>query len=227
MTDGRRPPRSGAAAAMARAAEGRAFTVGDLVAGIGGWLGIVEGVVPPLLFVVVFQVTGDLLVSVAAPLALSAVFLVYRLVRRQTPVAAVGGAVGAGLSAVLALVTGDPNNNFLPGIIQNAVYGAVFLITLLLRYPLLGVAVSFLMNDQRTWRQDTRKLRLYTWLTLLWTGLFVVRVLVMLPLYLAGDQLVALGIAKVALGLPLYAPVLVLTVLAVQAFYRGAAKPAG
>jgi hypothetical protein len=200
------------------------LTIGGLLASMGGWLGITEGVLPSLLFLVVFQLAGALAAAVIASLALSALFLAWRLVRRQNVTAAVAGAVGAGLSAVLALVTSDSRNFFVVGLLTNAAYGTVLLVSVLVRWPLIGVAASFLLGDQGTWRSDPVKRRLGTWLTLLWVGLFAVRLIVELPFYFAG-RTEALGIARLVLGIPLYAPVLVITVLAVQAVYRG--RPEG
>lgn len=221
------------ASGLARAAQAEPLTLRGLVAAIGGVLGIAEAVLPSLLFIVAYQVVAlqaapqavtrdGLLPVVLPPLVLSAVFVVIRLARRQRIITALGGAFGAALSAVLALASGNANENFLPGLLVNLAYGAVFLLSLLVRRPIVGVVVSFMMGDQRTWRQDPVKRRLYTWLTVLWVALFAIRLAVQLPLYLAGDQVVALGIAKIALGLPLYAPVLVLTILGVQAVYRRA-----
>jgi hypothetical protein len=200
------------------------LTVGGLLASMGGWLGIAEGVLPSLVFLVVFQLAGALVPAVIASLALSALFLAWRLLRRQNVTAAIGGGVGAGLSAVLALVTSDSRNFFVVGLLTNAAYGAVLLVSVLVRWPLIGVAASFLLGDQATWRSDPVKRRLGTWLTLLWVGLFAVRLIVELPFYFAG-RTEALGIARLVLGIPLYAPVLVLTVLAVRAVYRG--RPEG
>jgi Protein of unknown function (DUF3159) len=232
MTDRRR---GRAATGLARAAQADPLTFGSLVASIGGVLGIVETVLPALVFVLAYQVVAlqaaphpvpreALLPCVGAPLVLAAAFVGWRLVRRQPVLAAVGGAVATGLSAVFALSTGNANDNFVPGLLINAAYGLVFLVTVLVGYPIIGVAVSLLMNDQRTWRADPAKRRLFTWLTLLWVALFAIRLVVELPLYLAGNQVIALGVARIALGLPLYAPVLALTVVGVQAFYRRAPR---
>jgi Protein of unknown function (DUF3159) len=56
----------------------------------------------------------------------------------------------------------------------------------------------------------------------MWAGLFLLRLAVQLPLYLAG-AVVALGIARTAMGLPLFALGLWLTWLMVR---RSAAPPA-
>jgi hypothetical protein len=226
------------AVGLAMAARADALTFRSLISGIGGVLGILEAVLPPLAFLVAYQMLAlqaaprpvsraALTACVVAPLVLAVLFVIWRIVKRQRLGAAIGGLLATGLSAVLALTSGNANDNFVPGLWINAGYGAVFLVTVLVGYPIIGVAVSLLMNDQRTWRSDPVKRRLFTWLTLLWVALFAVRLLVELPLYLAGNQVVALGVARIALGLPLYAPVLVLTVLGVQAVYRkpAAARP--
>jgi hypothetical protein len=202
------------------------LTARSLIASMGGGLGICEGVLPSLVFLVVFQVASALVPAVVGSLALSALFLAWRLARRQNVTSAVGGALGAGLSAVLALVTAQSRNFFVLGLLTNAVYGSVLLVSVLVRRPLIGVAASFLLGEQGTWRTDPVKRRLGTWLTLLWVGLFAVRLVVELPFYFAG-RTAELGVARLVLGVPLYAPVLVLTVLAVQAVYRGREEGGG
>ena len=208
-----------------RSAVTGSLTVGSLLASMGGWLGLAEGVLPSLVFLVVFQLAGGLLPAVIASLVLSALFVGWRLLRRQTLTAAIGGAVGVALSAALALFTAQSRNFFALGLLTNAVYGAVLLVSVLVRWPLIGVAASLLLGDP-AWRQDAAKRRLGTWLTLLWVGLFAVRLVVELPFYLAG-RTEALGIARLVLGVPLYAPVLVVTVLAVQAVHRGRQEGGG
>jgi hypothetical protein len=63
-----------------------------------------------------------------------------------------------------------------------------------------------------------RAFRRATWM---WVGMFSARLLVQLPLYLAG-AVVALGVARTAMGLPVYALCLWLTWLLV----RGVRAPA-
>ncbi|MDQ1513568.1 MAG: hypothetical protein QOC59_1410 [Microbacteriaceae bacterium] len=229
-----RPTRPATGLGLAAGADPLTFR--SLVAGIGGVLGILEAVLPPLVFLVAYQVLAlqaapravsreALAGCVVAPLVLAVLFVIWRVVKRQRLGAAIGGALATALSAVLALSSGNANDNFVPGLFINAGYGLVFLVTVLVGYPIIGVAVALLLNDQRTWRSDPVKRRLFTWLTLLWVALFAVRLIVEVPLYLAGNQVVALGVARIALGLPLYAPVLVLTVLAVQAVYRRRPAP--
>jgi intracellular septation protein A len=228
VTDGpeREEPRSG----LARAGDSSPLTARGAIDAIGGPLGIVESVLPPLVFVVYYQVVAirqaptpvdrpALIPIVAAPLVLAAVFVLLRLLRHQKVGGAVSGAALVAVSAVLVLVTGDANSNFIPGFVINGVYGLVFLGSVVVRRPLVGV-VSGLLTSDTGWGSDPSRRRIASWLSLLWVALFAIRLAVELPLFLAGDEVVELGIARIVLGLPLYSIVLVVTVLVVQAVRR-------
>jgi hypothetical protein len=229
VTDDRPEPEE-PRAGLARAGDDRPLTARGLIDAIGGPLGIVESVLPPLVFVVYYQVVAirsapqpvdrpALIPIVAAPLILSALFVLHRLLRRQRPGGAISGAVLVAVSAVLVLVTGDANANYLPGFFINAAYGLAFLLSVLIGRPLVGVVTGLLTSDSG-WSGDRSFRRAATWLSLLWVLLFAVRLAVELPLYLAGNRVVELGIARIVLGLPLYSIVLVVTVLVVQALRR-------
>ncbi|MWV49950.1 DUF3159 domain-containing protein [Rathayibacter sp. VKM Ac-2803] len=204
-------------------ADGEPFDGRALLRTMGGVRGILEAVVPGVAFVLLFTITGELVLSLVASVGLAVLFTVARILGRTPVVQAVGGLLGVVVSAVLALVTGRAVDNFVPGLITNLAYGVVFLVSVLVRWPLIGVAAGYLMGDGTGWRTDRRKRRLFSALTLAWAGLFLLRLAVQYPLFLAEDT-TALGTWKLVLGLPLYAPLLVLTVLAVRAEYRTAAE---
>ncbi|CAL4859702.1 DUF3159 domain-containing protein [Microbacterium sp. MM2322] len=186
---------------------------------MGGWRGIAESVLPGLVFVVLFTVTAqDLVLSLVASVGLAAVFTIIRLVQRSPVAAAFGGLVATGAAAALALFTGRGVDNFVPGLITNAAYGTVLLVSALVGWSLIGLAVGFLMNEGTAWRADRRKRRAFFWLTIAWAALFFARLAVQLPLYLS-DQTAALGTLKLVMGLPLFAPLVAVTWLAVRALY--------
>lgn len=192
---------------------------------MGGWRGILESVLPSLAFVVLFTIQPEpLVLSLGVSVGLAAVFTVVRLVQKSPPSAALGGLVAAGAAALLALWTGRGADNFVPGLITNAVYGSAMVITALLGWSLIGLAVGFLMNDGTAWREDRRKRRAFFWLGLAWGALFFLRLGVQLPLYLT-DQVTMLGTLKLIMGLPLFAPMVAVTWLVVRALYRRAETP--
>lgn len=185
---------------------------------MGGWRGIAESVLPSLAFLVVYTVTTQLVLSLAISLGLAVVFTVIRLAMRQPAAAALGGLVATAIAAALALWTGRAQDNFVWGFLTNGAYGSVLLVSALVGWPLIGVAVGWLMNDGTAWRADRRKRRVFFWITIAWAALFGARLAVELPLYFAGN-VTALGTLKLLMGLPLFAPLVAVTWLGARALY--------
>lgn len=201
-------------------------TTGKVVwTAMGGWRGVVEAVLPGLVFIVTWTLTLDprtqeanLPLSLGLSVGLAVLFTVARLVQRGPAGAAFGGLVATGLAAALALLTGRGEDNFVPGLITNAVYGTALLVSALIGWSLIGLAVGFLMNEGTAWRRDAHRRRVFFWLTIAWAAMFYLRLAVQLPLYLAGD-VALLGTLKLVMGLPLFAPLLAVTWIAVRAAY--------
>lgn len=195
---------------------------------MGGWRGILESVLPTLVFVVVWTVTvdpktknGNLWWAVGLSVGLAVVFTIVRLALRSPAAAAIGGLIATAAAAALSLWTGRGADNFVFGLVTNGVYGVAFLVSAAIGWPLIGLAAGWLLNEGTRWKTDRRKRRVYFWLTLSWAALFAARLAVELPLFLA-DDVTALGTLKIVMGLPLFAPMLAVTWLAVRAL---AAKP--
>lgn len=193
-----------------------------LLKALGGPLGIAEAIVPPMLFVVLFALSAQSNDFPFAAIVLSGfstiVFIGIRIVRRESLVQALAGFLAVIASIVLALTSGKAENNFLIGIITNAVYGFVFLVSVGIRWPLVGVAVGIFSKRGQGWRSNKAESRLFTWLTLMWVVMFIVRVSVELPLYIS-ENVAGLAVAKIALGLPVYVPVIVATWLFVRGMF--------
>ena len=202
---------------------GETPTAGALLAAMGGVRGLVESILPGLGFLVVFTITGDLLPSVLAPLGVALVFIVVRLAMRQPLTTAIAGALGVGVSAGLALITNDANNNFVPGFFINGGVVLVMVVSLLIRRPFVGLIVGLLLGDD-DWRGNAAKLRVATIATILWAVLFGLRLAVQLPLYLAGATS-ALAATKLVMGVPLYAALLWVTWLLVRTAWRAREAP--
>jgi hypothetical protein len=220
------PSFSDAVAAAARrsglghVAPGEAPTARALLAAVGGIRGLVESILPPLLFLVVYTVTQQLAPSVLAPLGLAVVFIVVRIAMRQPVMSAVVGALGVGVSAGLALLSGRAADNFLPGLIINVVLLLAMLVSLVVRRPLIGVMVGLITGDT-AWRADPAKVRVAFIATVLWAVLPALRLAVELPLYLAEDA-AGLATMKLLLGIPPYAILLWVTWLLIRSAWSGA-----
>jgi hypothetical protein len=182
-----------------------------LAEAVGGPLGIVETSLPAVAFVVAYVASGsDTNTAAGVAVGLALVLSVARLVRRESPRHALSGLVGIAFAAFIATRSGRAEDFFLPGLLANAAYASAFVISIAVRRPLVGLIVSQLDGEGGGWRADPERVRAFTRASWLWAGLFVLRLIVQLPLYLAG-AVVALGIARTAMGLPLFALALWLT----------------
>jgi Protein of unknown function (DUF3159) len=195
-------------------------TVRTLVGAMGGIRGLAESVLPTLLFLVLYTFTRDLTISAGAAVLISLGFVVARVGARQPLGAAIAGAIGIVISAVLAVITGRAENNFLPGIVFNAAFLAILLVSLLVFRPLLAVIVGFFLGNPREWLKDPARNRAMTIATWLWCGLFVIRLAVEIPLFLLAN-VPALGVARLITGVPLYALFLWFTWVLVRTVYSG------
>lgn len=177
----------------------------NLLEAMGGGHGIADSSLPGLAFVIAYTVSGQSLeTAVWAAVAVGATLLVVRLARRETVQFAIAGFIGVAIAAFIAQKTGKAENFFLPGLLLNLGYALAYLISIVVRWPLVGVLVGPLVGEGMEWRKDPRLVRVYTRASWIWVGLFVIRLAVQLPLFLAGE-LVALGLAKTAMGFPIFA----------------------
>jgi hypothetical protein len=171
---------------------------------IGGPVGLIESSLPPVAFVLAYIVSGsDTTTSAVIAVAIALVLTIGRVARRESPQQAIAGLFGVGLAAFIAARSGKAENFFLPGLLLNTAYASVFVVSILIRRPLVGYIVGAI-DGERGWREDPVRTRVFMRASWLWAGLFLLRIAVQLPLYLAG-AVVALGVARTAMGLPLFA----------------------
>lgn len=206
------------AAAVARVAPGATPTRQALFAAIGGVRGLVESVLPGFAFLVVFTITQNLWLSVLIPVVVGSLFVIVRAVRRSPVMPAVTGLLGIAVAAALALLTGNVNDNFVPGLITNAVFFVGLTVSILVRWPFIGVVASLIVGEGAAWRKDRAKLRVAYLATLLWVGMFALRLAVQGPMYFT-QATQALAATKLIMGLPLYAAVLWVTWLLMRGAY--------
>ena len=172
---------------------------------VGGPLGVAESVVPAAAYVLTYTVSGqDTTISLIVAVGLGVLFGVARLIRRQTVQFALAGIAGLALSAYVVSRTGRAADFFLPGLLANAGYALADLISIIVRWPLRGVIVATLRGGDMSWRKDPRQVRDFSRASWVWVVLFSLRLAVQLPLYLA-DAVTALGVARIAMGIPLFA----------------------
>jgi len=193
----------------------------SIFAAVGGGIGIIESILPSLAFVTILSITKNATVAVITAVSISAAFLLMQIIRKKPLTQAIAGAIGIAISAVLPLRDGGhAADYFLQGFFTNAIYLAALLISLLVRWPLIGILVGLLIGKGTTWRRNKAQVRRFQAATLVWVGLFASRLLVQVPLYFA-NQLEALGLFRIVMGVPLYALCLWLTWLLVRSVVQG------
>ena len=161
---------------------------------------------PTVAFVVAWAWRHDVKIAVGASGAIVLILLAVRLATRQTPRYVLSAVFATAIAAFFALRSGA-EAAFLPGILTSAAWGVASLVSVVARWPIVGFMVAAgdpkMAQDPTAWRRDRGLVAVCQRLTMVLVLLYAVRVVVMFPLYLAG-QVTWLGVAKIALGWPAY-----------------------
>jgi Protein of unknown function (DUF3159) len=197
----------------------------QISAQLGGWRGSVEAAIPVAVFIVVNMV-WSLRPALAASVGLALLIAAVRLTQRRPIRYALNGLFGIALGAIIAWRTGEARDFYLPGIFISYGYAAAMIVSVMVRHPLVGWLYSVLFTGGRAeWRGDARLMRTFTWLTLLWAAVWILKVSAQALLYLA-DQEHLLGVARLVLGTPPYLLLLLITLWVVRRVQRPAGSPA-
>ncbi len=174
---------------------------------LGGWYGSIETALPTVAFVVMYVVRDEVKVAVLAAIGVTFIMLAVRLYIGGSVRYVLSSLAAIGVAAFFALRSGDAADAFLPGILFSGGYGVLALLSILGRWPIIGFIVAAAdpnyAKEPTAWRKDRPLVTVCSKLTWVLLALFVIRVALMLPLYLAGE-VVWLGVAKIALGWPAY-----------------------
>ncbi len=176
---------------------------------IGGVRGMLETTVPVVVFVAINIVAG-LKPALWAAVGAAVVIAAIRLLQRDSIRHAVTGLFGVVIAAIFAAKTGRAQDFYLPGIALNFVYATAFGISAAIRRPLVGYAWSLVTGADGDWQQRPRLMRAFTWLSIMWAAMFVLRGGVQLVFYLLSMP-IGLGIARIV-GIAPYAAALAVTV---------------
>lgn len=209
--------RAGLRQTVERSLSGEPLTIPAVLEVLGGWRGIVESFAPGLVFITTYALTQNLWVSAAAPTVAGIIALTVRLIQRIRLTPALIGLLGILISSAATLLTGNPDDYFLPGLITNIAWLVALVISVAIRWPLIGFVLGLASGSLTSWR-DNQRMRGAAYLaTYVWLAMFVLRLSVQVPLYLA-DQVTMLGVARVTMGVPLFALVIVFTWIIIRAF---------
>lgn len=197
-----------------------------LAQAIGGWRGVIDSGLPAAAFITVYSLNGQqLMPAVWSAVAIAGFITLLRLVRREPLTQVMGGFLGVAVSALVASRTGQAEDFFLPGLLVNAAYLLANLVSILVGWPLLGLLMGLWTGSMTAWRDDVAKRRAAAAATWIWVGVFGLRLVVQVPLYLA-EATTALGVAKIVMGWPLFLLAAWLTFLVLRPVFGTTGEPA-
>lgn len=193
---------------------------------LGGVRGLIESSIPVCAFVLLNVLLGNngldlpkrtgLYWAIAGAVGTAVLIGVYRLARKQPIRHAVNGVFGIAVGAILAWRTGDAKNFYLPGILITLGQVAVFLLSVLVRRPIVGYVWGVLANGgKHDWIENPRLFRTFQWLTLVWAGSLFVRAGLQGWLWLENEA-TAIGVVRILISWPIYAATFAFTIWAVR-----------
>lgn len=181
---------------------------------MGGVSGLIYSSLPVIVFVLAnsfFGLTAAIWTSVGSAVAIT----VLRLVRKEPLQPAISGFFGVAIAAFIAYRTGSAKGFFLFGIYASLIYCGIFVLSVVVRWPIAGVVWNMLNGTGQEWRRDKPSRYGYDIATLAMAAIFAARFIVQRWLY-QEDYTGWLAFAKIAMGYPLYALGLLVVVWAVR-----------
>ncbi|MFJ7494702.1 DUF3159 domain-containing protein [Streptomyces sp. NPDC097727] len=183
-------------------ADAKAVTEAALFEAFGGVRGMVETVLPGLLFVTIFTINKDLHLSAIAALVVSLVLVAVRLIRRDTVKHAFSGVFGVAFGVVFAMMTGNAKDFYLPGMLYTLGLALAYLITTLAGVPLIGLILGPVFKENLSWRtRNPGRKKAYAKASYAWGLILLAKCAILFPLYWWADT-TQFGWVLVALKIP-------------------------
>ncbi len=178
---------------------------------LGGRKGALDASLPPVAFGIGWFAGGSSIGwGAAAAVAVSLVVGAVRIVRGGRAGAVLVSLAAVVVAALIALYTGRAVDFFLPQLLSNVASALAWAVSIVVRWPLLGVVVGFVLGQKTRWRSDSALVRAYSRASWVWVAQYLIRVVVFGALWTA-DAVVALSVARVVLSWPLVLATLVVS----------------
>ena len=116
----------------------------SVIDAIGGPRGVIESMLPGVVFVALFVITSNLQLTIGVSAALAVLQVIVRLCQRQSVMGAVSGLLAVGICLIWAWNSHEARNYYMFGFLTNAFYVVLLTISLLVRVPGLGLVIEFI-----------------------------------------------------------------------------------
>ncbi|SDK30486.1 DUF3159 domain-containing protein [Streptomyces indicus] len=177
-------------------------TEAALFEAFGGLRGMIETVLPGLLFVTIYTINKDLHSSAIAALGVSLLLLVARLTRRDTIKHAFSGVFGVAFGVVFAMMTGNAKDFYLPGMLYTLGLALAYIITTLCGVPLIGLILGPVFKENLSWRtRNPGRKKAYAKASWAWGLILLAKCAILFPMYWWADT-TKFGWVLVALKIP-------------------------
>lgn len=167
---------------------------------VSGRAGVADGVLSPLVFVVVNAIAG-IQPAIYAGMAVALGIVIVRLVSGRPMRYAVSGLFGTAIAIAITARSGRAETYFLPGIISGAATTLALVLSLIIRRPLVAYASWATRGWPLDWYWHHRVRPAYMLVTWIWVAFFGIRTTVQFWLYETGDVSV-LGAVRIITGWP-------------------------
>ncbi|MEV3991382.1 DUF3159 domain-containing protein [Streptomyces sp. NPDC049837] len=182
--------------------DSKAVTEAALFEAFGGVRGLVETVLPGLLFVTIYTINKDLHLSAIAALGVSLLLVAVRLIRRDTVKHAFSGVFGVAFGVVFAMMTGNAKDFYLPGMLYTLGLGIAYIATTLAGVPLIGLILGPVFKENLSWRtRNPGRKKAYAKASWAWGLILLGKCAILFPLYWWADT-TQLGWVLVTLKVP-------------------------
>ncbi|MFJ6822183.1 DUF3159 domain-containing protein [Streptomyces niveus] len=183
-------------------ADAKAVTEAALFEAFGGVRGMVETVVPGLLFVTIYTINKDLHAAAIAAVAVSLLLVAVRLIRRDTVKHAFSGVFGVAFGVVFAMMTGEAKDFYLPGMVYTLGLAVAYIATSVAGVPLIGLILGPVFKENLSWRtRNPGRKSAYTKASYAWGFILLAKCAILFPLYWWADT-EQLGWVLVSLKIP-------------------------
>jgi hypothetical protein len=178
----------------------KAREVWDEFRTVAGSVGLLDTILPPVLFLVLNGWMG-FRAAVLGTLGLAVLIAILRLSRRQSLVYTLPGIASVGLAIALASLLGRAQGYFLPDIVNSGLVICLSLVSLIIRKPMVAWTSFLARRWPLDWYWHERVRPAYSEVTLAWIVFFALRLLWQVMLY-RGNNVGQLALVNILSGWP-------------------------